>query len=270
MKLNRTGSNWTRTERNKINENWDILEGSYNDVAGEITDEVFKEIVDSARLDWKLPVDSFGDLPSEAGVGDTRMVRDTGKVYRFDGNSWNEIQDRDPTAINEIDDRLTKQLAEKATKKEVSEIDNNKADKIALAQGLSSKRDKNVEIGMADLDQEVRESFTGGSIPVVGEDSVGNVNLRSDAVTRDKMANNYAINYPYLSDETFDLDYIWKQGNYIVNALVKNNPTGSGCTLTVDRFKTSDGNANLWVVQTVTAYSSGSEYRGESLRRIMT
>jgi len=146
MKLNRTGSNWTRTERNKINENWDILEGSYNDVAGEITDEVFKEIVDSARLDWKLPVDSFGDLPSEAGVGDTRMVRDTGKVYRFDGNSWNEIQDIDPTAINEVDNRLSKQLADNM--RQTTVLLSEKADKSVsvtkeeLQQGLEPKADQ--------------------------------------------------------------------------------------------------------------------------------
>lgn len=128
MKLNRTGSNWTRTERNKINENWDILEGSYNDVAGEITDEVFKEIVDSAKINWKEPVDSFGDLPSGANEGETRMVRDTGKVYRFDGNNWIEIQDIDPTAINEVDSRLTQQLAETATKIYVDSLISKTAD----------------------------------------------------------------------------------------------------------------------------------------------
>src|SRR5690625_4628007 len=115
MKLNRTGSNWNRLERNKINENWNIIEGSYNDVVGQITDEVVGNLIDSAKLDWKEPVDSFGDLPSRADEGDTRMVRSgdkAGKVYRFDGSNWVEIQEINPTPINEVDNRLTQQLVE--------------------------------------------------------------------------------------------------------------------------------------------------------------
>src|SRR5690625_3104400 len=115
MKLNRTGANWDRLERNKINENWDIIEGldgKVDNIVDEISDEAFEQIVDSAKLDWKEPVDSFNDLPSSASEGDARMVRDTGKVYRFDGTGWKEIQDIDPSASNEVDNRLTQQLAQ--------------------------------------------------------------------------------------------------------------------------------------------------------------
>src|SRR5690625_1733356 len=117
MKLNRTGSNWTERERNKINENWDIIEGSYNDVVGQITDEVVGHLIDSARLDWKEPVDTVEDLPADAEVGETRMVREADPdgisyVYRYDGEKWEKIQAIDVTLVNEVDSRLTRQLAQ--------------------------------------------------------------------------------------------------------------------------------------------------------------
>jgi len=115
MKLNRTGSNWNRLERNKINENWDIIEGSYNDVVGQITDEVVGHLIDSARLDWKEPVDTVGDLPANAEVGETRMVREADPdgisyVYRYDGEKWEKIQAIDVTLVNEVDRRLSDQI----------------------------------------------------------------------------------------------------------------------------------------------------------------
>src|SRR5690625_4522728 len=120
MKLNRTGSNWNRLERNKINENWDIIEGSYNDVVGQITDEVVGHLIDSARLDWKEPVDTVEDLPANAEVGETRMVREADPdgisyVYRYDGEQWEKIQAIDVTLVNEVDRRLTAQLAQTAS-----------------------------------------------------------------------------------------------------------------------------------------------------------
>src|SRR5690625_1149551 len=124
MKLNRTASNWTELERNKINENWDIIEGSYNSLEGEfdnvigtITDEVVGHLIDSAKLIWKEPVDTFEDLPASAEVGETRMVREADPegisyVYRYDGEKWEKIQEIDVTLVNEVDKRLTRQLAQ--------------------------------------------------------------------------------------------------------------------------------------------------------------
>lgn len=124
MKLNRTGSNWTELELNKINENWDIiegnhnkLEGEFNDVVGKITDEVVGHLIDSARLVWKEPVDTVGDLPANAEVGETRMVREADPdgisyVYRYDGENWEKIQAIDVTLVNEVDRRLSRQLAQ--------------------------------------------------------------------------------------------------------------------------------------------------------------
>src|SRR5690625_4799311 len=115
MRLNRTSSSWTELERDKLNENWRIIEGlggKVDNIVDEISDEAFDKIVDSAKLDWKNPVDSFEDLPSSASEGETRMVRDTGKVYRFNGLVWQEIQQIDVSPINEVDSRLTTQLAD--------------------------------------------------------------------------------------------------------------------------------------------------------------
>ena len=112
MKLHRNGTNWNREERNKTNENWDEIEGNYNNVVENVSDKAFDKVVDSAKLNWKEPVDTLDNLPSDAVEGDTRMVRDTGKVYRYNGTAWQEIQEIDATAINEIDSRLTLQLSE--------------------------------------------------------------------------------------------------------------------------------------------------------------
>lgn len=133
MKLNRTGSNWTELERNKINENWRIIESNYNDVVDKVSEEAFDKVVNSAKLNWKEPVDKYADLPSGASEGDTRMVRDSGKVYRFNGEVWQEIQQIDAGPVNELDDRLTTQLAQ--THQHISEISVNLKTYNELANG---------------------------------------------------------------------------------------------------------------------------------------
>src|SRR5699024_10735053 len=150
----------------------------------------------------------------------------------------------------------------------VLELSEDKADKAALAQISQSKRDKDVDIEMKDLSQGVKEAMTGDSVAVVGEDAVVNVNLKENVVTRDKMDKNYAVNYPYLSDDSFDLDYVWDEGNYIVSGPVLNNPFETGCALNVKRHKTIDTNNNLWIVQSVTVYGSGSDV-GDTKKRLL-
>lgn len=272
-----------RENLKKHNDNYEELYGVVNNFVGTITDEVYEQIIDGSKLIWKEPVDTSNDLPSDASEGDTRMARDTGKVYRFDGSNWQEIQQIDAGPVNEVDERLTAQLADETQQRKddisglqqnkasiayVNDLADNKADKGALAQGLGAKRDKDVEIGMSDLDQETREAFSGGSVAVVGEDSVGTDNLRDSAVTGKKMNVDYAIKYPYLSDETIDLDYEWRQGNYIVSGPVKNNPFGTGCTLTIERHKTTEGNPYVWITQTISVYGTGSEV-GATKRRLL-
>src|SRR5699024_9996541 len=109
----RNGTNWNRDERNKTNENWDEIEGNYNNVVENVSDKAFDKVVDSAKLNWKEPVDTFDSLPPSASEGDTRMTRDTGKVYRYDGSIWQEIQEIDATAINEVDSRMNTKIKNK-------------------------------------------------------------------------------------------------------------------------------------------------------------
>ncbi len=131
MQLNRNGSNWSALELNKTNENWDIIEeettslgNKVGNIIGEITDEAVEKVIDSAKLNWKEPVDTVADLPEEADEGDTRMVREVDPdglsyVYRYDGENWEKIQAIDVTLVNEVDGRLTSQLVQ--TKDEIYE-----------------------------------------------------------------------------------------------------------------------------------------------------
>ncbi|WP_336104832.1 hypothetical protein [Mesobacillus zeae] len=70
-------------------------------------------------MDWLSPVGTFSYLATEypnALEGSTAMARDTGKVYRKNNvGEWLEIQAIDPTAINEVDNRLSAQWEDTAT-----------------------------------------------------------------------------------------------------------------------------------------------------------
>ena len=124
MKLNRTPNPLDRNTRNSDNENWDIIEGEFkkvgdtfnsvnnriDNVIDEVSDEALKKVVDSAKLNWKEPVENFSGLPTNAQIGDTRMDKSTGKVYRYDGANWVEIQQIDAGPVNELDNRLSSKL----------------------------------------------------------------------------------------------------------------------------------------------------------------
>lgn len=163
-----------------------------------------------------------------------------------------------------LKDRLNKtdsQLAEKANQSfvenEVNDLDEQKADKGAVGLLSQSKRDKDVEIGMADLDQETREAFTGGSVAVVGEDSVGEINLKDNAVSRDKINNDFLINNTSLAGDEDDLDYALDVGTRLVYDNVLNNPIKNGyALLNVERMRGSQENF-LWVKQTITTVETG-------------
>ncbi|MBM7600417.1 hypothetical protein JOC34_002808 [Virgibacillus halotolerans] len=101
---------WDRVTRNDINNNFEYLFRGVDDIAGLITERVYSEIVDGAKLEWKEPVNSLDELPDESLEGEVRMVRDTGKVYRFNGKGWLEIQEINTGPVNEIDDRLNEKI----------------------------------------------------------------------------------------------------------------------------------------------------------------
>ena len=112
MKLNRTDPFWDRQSMNEINKNWDTIENNYNSVVEKVSDEAFDKIIDVSKLNWKDPVDYVENLPSNASEGDTRMVRYNGVVYRYDGSAWKDIQEIDVGPVNEVDSRLSSQLAQ--------------------------------------------------------------------------------------------------------------------------------------------------------------
>lgn len=127
MRLNRTDAFWDRTTRNSINENWDILEGTtrkmendFNNFKESVTEEVVDQLVDNAKLDWKEPVDTIEDLPESDPIGTVRQVRQAtsdgvSMMYRKYEDGWKVVQEYDATAINDVDSRLTAQMAHTAS-----------------------------------------------------------------------------------------------------------------------------------------------------------
>ncbi|AJO22892.1 metallophosphoesterase [Weizmannia coagulans] len=125
----------TRTFRNLLNKiHGDIaadmqeMKTNLDNAVETVSEKAFNKVVDAAKIDWLPPVNTFDDLAityPDAVEGKTAMCRDSGKVYRkmADGE-WQEIQDIDPSVINEVDSRLTAQLAETADKINVSKVDN--------------------------------------------------------------------------------------------------------------------------------------------------
>lgn len=217
----------------------EIIDGNFNE--GELYTEIERKLNE-------LEADYAPDLNGlKTEVGDARGS-DASLGDRFDSvdsQLSNEINNR-KLAVNELE-------VSKANKDEVNDLADGKADKSALAQVANTKRDKDIEIGMADLDQETREAFTGGNVAVVGENSVGAVNLRSNAVTNAKLDKDVMIKTPWLNADTDDLDYVWNEGNYMVAGHTENNPAQFTAFLKVERSKTSSTQDITYVIQTVTS-----------------
>lgn len=191
-----------RENLKKHNDNYEELYGVVNNFVGTITDEVYEQIIDGSKLNWKEPVDTSNDLPSDASEGDTRMARDTGKVYRFDGSNWQEIQQIDAGPVNEIDARLTAQLAHEVSqrKSDINNLENDKASKSEVQSGLNAKRDKDVKITKSDYDlgqdnnlwdindtnertrAMIQDMEPGEINAVLGEGNVKNENIARNAV----------------------------------------------------------------------------------------
>lgn len=103
------GTRWDRENRNNINENFKEL----YDVQDRAIEEATQSIIDSAKLIWLEPVNTYADIATtypNPEVGHTVFVRDTGKVYRFYDGAWMEIQQIDAGPVNEVDTRLSDRL----------------------------------------------------------------------------------------------------------------------------------------------------------------
>ncbi|GIO25085.1 hypothetical protein [Oceanobacillus sp. J11TS1] len=113
------GTQWNRETRNAINDNDTELFRAVNNISGKITDEIYSEIRNDVKLNWKEPVNTVADLPPNAQTGDTRMIRETvngvSPIYRYNGLSWVEIQQINSTAITEVDQRLQAEINKRET-----------------------------------------------------------------------------------------------------------------------------------------------------------
>src|SRR5699024_6706285 len=87
MSRRNIGTALDRENLNNHNDNYEELYNQFNDVAGKITDDVYEEIRNDVKLNWKEPVDTVGNLPDDAETGDTRMVKEmkdgVSPVYRY-------------------------------------------------------------------------------------------------------------------------------------------------------------------------------------------
>lgn len=167
------GTSLDRNYRNVLNQNFKDIEEDIKNAKIEVGDEVYKEVVDAAKLNWKEPLASQNNLPGNAQVGDTRMARDTGKVYRFNGSAWVEIQQIDAGPINEIDSRLTSQLAQTETKKADKEY---VQEELKLRPSYAEVRLKSEQVGSSDVTQELLNFITGGSVDVLSIPKIKSTN----------------------------------------------------------------------------------------------
>lgn len=117
LNLNRTENDIDRIQRQRINQNWTMIENNFNNVVQVIGDKAFEEIVDTARLVWQEPVDTFADLattypnPEIGWAAWTReVVGGVSKAYRFNGTAWVLQQEFNGDAINEVDSRLSERI----------------------------------------------------------------------------------------------------------------------------------------------------------------
>jgi len=86
----------------------------------------------------------------------------------------------------------------------------------------------------------------------VADKSIGTDKLADNSVTQEILNENHAINFEWLSNNSYDLNYIWDESNRIVDPSVLNNPIKNGIgLLKVFRGKTGKNERFLWVTQII-------------------
>ena len=80
MRLNRTGSTWTRTNRNGVNENWEILERSLLDIDG--IENILK------GFDGRQLIQKSYNVFNKDAVVKGRLDTSTGELIDFDSTWW--------------------------------------------------------------------------------------------------------------------------------------------------------------------------------------
>lgn len=104
-------SNWEQLNENfnQVGNDFEEQKVRIDGIVEEVTVTLKDQIIDDVKINWLSPVDTFANLSTVypgASEGDTAMVRSDGKIYRWNGTIWKEIQDIDPTAINATETRL--------------------------------------------------------------------------------------------------------------------------------------------------------------------
>lgn len=197
---------------NNINHNFEELYKNYDEVVENVSEKAFSKVVDSAKLNWKEPVATFNDLPTNAEVGETRMVRDTGKVYRY-SPPWVEIQEIDAGPVNEVDSRLSAQLAQKVDEVILKGSTVNFYADSHLIHSISLEEAGNSSLVQSYIDSLVSSGQIQGA--TLGDKSVTVDNLafttKKDILPNYRVIKKYIINY--------DGSLVWHAG-YITTELI--------------------------------------------------
>ncbi|MEK5109895.1 polysaccharide deacetylase family protein [Cytobacillus sp. FSL K6-0129] len=125
----------------------------------EFKDEIVAE-VDGFRATVGQAEDAAVEAEVQADYAKTQADRAKTEADRLEGTDVSILDNK----VNDVDSRLTAQLAEKANESEVR------------------KNTSLIPINVSEMDTETKQLFTGGSVAVVGEKAVGNENLKEKAV----------------------------------------------------------------------------------------
>lgn len=153
------GAGWDRNNRNAINDNFEEL---YN-VQDRAIAEATEAVINDSKLIWQRPVPTFNDLATtypNPEKGYTVMARDTGIVYRWDGQ-WKEIQQIDAGPVNEVDTRLSAHLADDTIHK-TSDVIRTETETKLKVEVVSSSESESPEQGRVVFDASL-EKFLGGN-----------------------------------------------------------------------------------------------------------
>lgn len=101
-----------------------------------------------------------------------------------ENNIFSEIAN---TAINSTDFKILSEAIKTTSEYAEKLQQGTESIELQYADKLNKKLDKDGIVTMANMGQDVRKAMTGGSVPIVGEDSVDSINLKDGSVTLSKI-----------------------------------------------------------------------------------
>lgn len=156
-----------------------------------------KQVAEENKTNWKQEVATVvlrNSTYPNPQIGDTVRITGEARIDRFNGTEWVTTDRYNPAVV----DNLTVKLAEeaqklealnldKASKSEVQNLVVNKAEKNYVDSQLETKAGKSEVFSMANMGQDVKESMTGGSVAVVGKNTVLKENIVDKQITDQKL-----------------------------------------------------------------------------------